>query len=175
MHVRALLVTLIFDGVHGQMWTINSGAAFCTLSADGTCITDGVGTYGNNEECVATANQDVTVTSTEFNTESGFDYVYLTASPGASSVSFAGSTGPSGIAMTAGGTFRWRSDGGVTAPGFTVCGYLPPPSAPNPPTNPPMTPQPTSPPSLPPLAPPPLAPDAHLWEITSMSTGTVGG
>ena len=60
MRTRVLLVGLLLDGAFGQLWTVNSGASYCTLSSNGACITDGVGSYGNSESCIATANAAIT-------------------------------------------------------------------------------------------------------------------
>ena len=59
-------------GVGCGLWTVTSGANFCTPSRDspdGSCITDGRGDYGNNERCVITANVDLYASATYYSVE----------------------------------------------------------------------------------------------------------
>ena len=55
------------------------------------------------------------LTSTEFHTEANYDYVTINGQR------FQGTTGPSNVAVAAGSSFTWRSDGSVANSGFTIC------------------------------------------------------
>ena len=50
-------------------WQITSGSSYCHLSNGGTCVTDGVGSHGNNEACTVSANAALYATATYFQTE----------------------------------------------------------------------------------------------------------
>jgi hypothetical protein len=39
------------------------------------CVSDGWGPYGNNEYCQMRVGESMTITSTEFSTEYGFDFI----------------------------------------------------------------------------------------------------
>jgi hypothetical protein len=141
----------------GQLFVIVTGSSFCHVTANLTCVTDGIGGHGNAESCTITAQSDLLLTSAYFSTESGFDYVTV------GGVGYSGTTGPDGIPMVAGSTISWASDGSVTAGGFTLCGtavqgFVPP----SPPSNPPL-------PSPPMSPPPPSPPWGTLWAIDSGS------
>ena len=58
----------------GSMWTIVSGAAYCSVTADaagnaGQCVTDGVGAHGNAERCTIAAAAALYATAPYFQTE----------------------------------------------------------------------------------------------------------
>jgi hypothetical protein len=42
------------------LWSVTSGSAFCEVTPDGACVTDGEGNYGNGEECTVQALASVT-------------------------------------------------------------------------------------------------------------------
>lgn len=59
-------------------------------------------------------------TAIAFSTEAYFDYIEI------GDTQYSGSVGPSNVAMTAGQTLRWYTDGSVTdGGGFTICGSFP--------------------------------------------------
>ena len=59
------------------MWvTVSAGG--CEISSSAACITDGPGSYSNNERCTFAALSDIVVTATgTFATESGYDYLQI--------------------------------------------------------------------------------------------------
>ena len=93
---------------------VTAGSSFCQIDANG-CATDGVGAHGNNEACTIRVGAAGTLTATQFDTETGYDYVTI------GGIRYEGSTGPTGVAVAAGSTFTWRSDGSVTNAGWTIC------------------------------------------------------
>merc|ERR1711965_1153725 len=99
------------------MWVITSGSAYCQLSNNGNCVTDGPGNHNNNERCTIATTQALTATTTYFSTESNYDWITIagTRFSGTST-----SSGPSNVAMASGQTMTWRSDGSVTYGGFTI-------------------------------------------------------
>ena len=58
----------------------------------------------------------MTLSTSEFNTESCCDSITV------GGTRYAGTSGPSGVVMSAGDTMTWNSDGSVTQTGFTICG-----------------------------------------------------
>ena len=92
---------------------VTAGGEHCSVS--GNCATDGAGSHGNNEACTIRVTVAGTLTATEFNTESGYDYVVI------GSRRYQGTAGPNGVGVGAGSTFTWRSDGSVTNSGWTIC------------------------------------------------------
>ena len=119
-----------------QMFTVLSGSQFCSVTANRSCVTDGLGNHGNNERCTFEVAQDLIATAVVFDTESNYDRLTIGATQ------YSGITGPSGVVMSAGSTFTWYADFSATRAGFTICGTaavfsppppLPPPSPPAPP------------------------------------------
>ena len=94
---------------------VTSGGSFCQIDDSGLCATDGVGEHGNDEACTVQVNIDGYLTVTEFDTEPGYDYVTI------GGARYQGNGGPSGVAVTAGSTFTWQSDGSITNAGWTIC------------------------------------------------------
>ena len=141
-------------------WTIVSGSSYCSVSSDGMCITDGSGSYGNDENCTMRAESTMTITSTQFDTEYGYDFIRVLGGG-----IYSGSTGPMFVQVTAGTLVTWSTDSSSSwRTGFTICALFSPPS---PPPHPPgMAPLP-SPPSMPPLPLPPRAPCADYVESCS--------
>ena len=93
---------------------VTVGANFCQIDANG-CATDGEGAHGNGEACTVRVAAAGFVTATQFDTESGYDWVNI------SGTRYQGRTGPNGVAVAAGSVFTWRSDGSVTNAGWTIC------------------------------------------------------
>ena len=101
-----------------NLFRITSGSDGCSLSNDGTCVTDGIGSYSNNERCTIEATAAVTLRVDAFDTESCCDRITIR------SVQYSGSStsdGPAGVRMSAGETMTWRSDGSVTRSGWAIC------------------------------------------------------
>ena len=134
------------------------GSQWCSITSNGECVTDGTGNYGNNERCTIRAEQSLYATAT-----------YLTRVAATTFRLPAGGgevTGPVGIAMAAGATMTWYTDGSVTGGGFTICASPAPPPlppfppglapAPPPPPPSPSPPRPPRPPPRPPFPPGPL-------------------
>jgi hypothetical protein len=60
-----LLITM--GRVHAQgLWSVSSGGSVCELSADGMCVSDGDGDYGNNERCTVRAEAAIVVSAQAF-------------------------------------------------------------------------------------------------------------
>ena len=92
------------------MFAVLSGSAFCHVSADGMCVTDGVGDHAANEHCVMMAAQPLFALAstgqfgTYFFTETYFDYVTIGGNR------YSGTSGPENVNLAAGETFSWDSD-----------------------------------------------------------------
>ena len=99
---------------------VTSGSSFCQIDDNG-CATDGAGGHGNNEACTIRVDGAGTLTAYQFDTEPRFDnvtyYDYVTIG----GTRYDGSTGPNGVAVAAGSTFAWQSDGSITNSGWTIC------------------------------------------------------
>eukprot|EP00928_Gymnodinium_smaydae_P022719 TRINITY_DN1898_c0_g1_i6.p1 TRINITY_DN1898_c0_g1~~TRINITY_DN1898_c0_g1_i6.p1 ORF type:complete len:711 (-),score=116.35 TRINITY_DN1898_c0_g1_i6:334-2466(-) len=119
----------------------------CSKDADGCVTSNGYpgGTYGNNEACTISNFPQINVV--DFNTESGWDKMFVNEEV------FSGSSGPHH--KTPAGPIRWSSDGSVVNPGWKICPVAAPPTSPSAaptdfptgwPTNPP-TGWPTNPPT----------------------------
>ena len=81
----------------------------------GSCVHDGAGAHGNNERCTVSVRVYGRLTATQFRTESGYDYVTI------GGVRYSGTAGPNNVAVSAGSTFTWETDGSVTDEGWTIC------------------------------------------------------
>ncbi|KAK3281076.1 hypothetical protein CYMTET_11117 [Cymbomonas tetramitiformis] len=92
--------------------------------------------YGNNENCNIAVLSAGTLQVTAFNTESGFDFFYV------GSARYDGTSGPNNVAVTAGTTLRFTTDGSVTRSGWYICLSMP---SPPPPSSPPASPSPRPP------------------------------
>ena len=46
----------------GALCSVLSGSAYCHVTSDGACVTDGVGSHGNNERCTVRATQALIAT-----------------------------------------------------------------------------------------------------------------
>jgi hypothetical protein len=93
---------------------VTSGSRYCQIDANG-CVTEGVGIYGNGENCNIRSVVAGFLTATEFDTEACCDKVTIGANE------YSGTEGPRDIPIEAGSTFTWRTDGSVTAEGWTIC------------------------------------------------------
>ncbi|KAK3236856.1 hypothetical protein CYMTET_53029 [Cymbomonas tetramitiformis] len=98
----------------------------CTTAAAGRCIQspDYPTNYGNNENCNIAMLSAGTLQVTAFNTESGFDFFYV------GSARYDGTSGPNNVAVTAGTTLRFTTDGSVTRSGWYICLSMPSPPPP---------------------------------------------
>ena len=69
------------------------------------------------------AEMSMTVTSTEFDTEEGYDFVTI------GNATYSGSTGPMNVQVAAGTLVTWASDYDTNRAGFTICAMVsaPPP------------------------------------------------
>jgi len=92
------------------------------------------------------AEMSMTITSTAFGTEGGYDFIRI------GGTSYSGSTGPMNVQVAAGTIVTWEADYSVVGMGFTICALFSPPSPP-PPYPPGMAPLP-----MPPAMPPPPSP-----------------
>lgn len=92
---------------------VQSGSG-CQIDSRG-CATDGPGEHGDNEDCTIRVPSSGRLTATQFDTERNFDYVTI------GGARYEGTAGPDGVAVAAGSTFTWRSDGSVTNAGWTIC------------------------------------------------------
>ena len=147
----------------GHMWSIISGSQYCSVSNAGACVTDGVGSHGNNEACLIRAQATLYATATYFFTETYWDYVTI------GSTRYSGTSGPGNVMMATGDTLQWYSDTSITAGGFIICGttdpaVLPPMLPPPPPPNP-------SPPPPGAVLPSPSPPVGALWSVTGGTCG----
>ena len=140
-------------------WFITSGLQFCQLTispAGESCVHDGLGIYGGNEQCVVQAARGLYVTASLYDIHRGA-YVSING------VSYTTRhNGPNRVWMTAGQTLQWRSDSTTAREGFVLCASRGPSM---PPPLPPLT-SPPLPPPLPPL-PPHELPWSADWFITS--------
>ena len=101
------------------MFTVVTGASSCQVTNDGMCVTDGSGSYSNNERCTIVANVDMSLNVQEFNTESCCDRLTV----GGTQYKGSGTQyGPVDQIMAAGEMMTWYTDGSVVAGGFTICG-----------------------------------------------------
>ena len=100
------------------LWTITTGAEHCELSADGRCVSDGSGNYGNNQFCRFEATVALQATTTFFSTERYYDQITVLGQQ------YSGTSGFTDLALAAGDGIEFRSDYSVTAGGFEICGSL---------------------------------------------------
>ena len=107
-----MATTRATDG--SALWQIMSGSSYCQIVDGGRCVTDGSGSYGNNERCEVKALQPLAVTAEQYNVEECCDYVTINGNE------FKG-TGPQAVVMNAGATWIWTSDRSKTHAGFKLC------------------------------------------------------
>lgn len=95
-------------------FTITSGAEYCSITPDGSCITDGNNNYGNDERCSITVEQNGILSATLFETEGGYDHITIDGSR------FSGSQfSPQNVFE--GDSITWYSDSSITYSGFVLC------------------------------------------------------
>ena len=97
-----------------------AGACAATSSSDGD--------YQNGESCEVSFTQRVLLQVHLFDTESGYDKLYVDPSTGGTP--YSGTSGPDGVEASA---LSWRSDSSIVRNGFKVCFTIPPPRPPSPP------------------------------------------
>jgi hypothetical protein len=96
--------------------TGSSSNPSCIVDSSG-CVTDGQGNYGQNERCTITVGTAGRVTATQFNIEGG-NYDYLTIAGTAYRSRY---SAPTNVAVSAGATISWSSDGSLERGGFRLC------------------------------------------------------
>jgi hypothetical protein len=103
----------------GGLFEIASGA--CTVYNSARCFRSPSypSDYAINQQCTITAREQMTLSVTAFNTESGYDNLIVNG------VQYSGTTGPGGVQVVAGATITFTSDGSVAMTGFAVCGASP--------------------------------------------------
>ena len=92
-----------------------SPAGACRLGPEDDCFTDGAGNYGARESCTIRINVAGTLTATQFDTEPNYDTITI------GGTEYNGDTGPLLVAVAAGTSVAWRTDGSVTGDGWTIC------------------------------------------------------
>lgn len=101
-------------------WSFTSGS--CTIDVN-YCIQSPnyPSDYDINDACNFTVcnNNPPPMDVQGFNTESGFDYLYVDVN--GVSVPYHGTTGPNDVTPDAGGTIFWTSDYSVTRSGWKIC------------------------------------------------------
>jgi len=107
-------------------WEVESGGASCEVSDNGRCVTDGEGSYGNNERCVYTVLQDMIVFSEVFQTQrafsSYFPYDYMQRGADSFFTSYGGRHNfPANMSLNKGDTLKWFSNGMTVAEGYKIC------------------------------------------------------
>ena len=157
--------------VCGALFCITSGMDYCqptnhaSYPGTGTCVHDGAGAHGNDENCVIETTAASSITAIQYNVETYYDYLgiaYPLAGGGYGPYDDRRTTGIANFNSAAGLTnapsgtrLRWYADYSVTAAGFLVCFSSLQPSPPPPPAPPP-------PPSPPPPPRPPILPGVYL-------------
>ena len=97
-----------------KFWKVESGFQFCEIVADGRCVTDGFGNYGNHESCTVKALQPLILTTVQYDIQSRNDYITV----GGARYEY---SGPAQLKVAKGTELTWRSDGSSTNGGFKVC------------------------------------------------------
>lgn len=147
----------------GQHFCVVSGQQYCTPTTHtnypgtGTCVHDGAGNHGNNENCLIETTHGARITAVQYTIEANYDYISISYPDATSSTGYTTeidvtSSGVSAFNNIAGlsaapiGTrLRWSADYSITRAGFIICfeGLEPPPpllppspSPPRPPLNP---------------------------------------
>ena len=129
----------------GLLWAVIEGGDACEAYnlttpagfAGYQCIHDGDDNYAALESCTIQAYEDIFVTAAAFNTEAGYDRLYIGDEP------YWGTTGPSAAPVSRGQLITFSSDTSVHASGFVLCAIAmnavvsPSPPPPTPPDYPP--------------------------------------
>ena len=100
-----------------MFWRIESGSRYCQIVDGGRCVTDGVGNYGDNEDCEVEALQTLIMTTEQYDIEDDYDFITVKGIQ----YELSGS-GPNNVPMQAGDTWTWESDDSERRDGFTICG-----------------------------------------------------
>ena len=100
---------------NGAFWQVVSGSQFCHITDNGRCVTDGEGKYGSRENCRVKALRSLSLTTTKYSVEDGYDYLTV------GGVTFDSGYGPEGMKLSAGSELVWKTDGSFAEDGFTVC------------------------------------------------------
>lgn len=96
----------------------NANQGTCYTTSSGNCFTDGPGNYGNNERCTINILQNGYLSVQNYASERNYDAFRLSGS----SAVLDTIRELDGLAVTAGQTLSWATDGSVVAAGFTICG-----------------------------------------------------
>jgi hypothetical protein len=103
--------------------TAAQGTCFTTF--DGSCITDGIGNYGNNERCTISVLQDT------YLNVSGTFIIQGCISNGCrdffridNSTPFATASSLNGVFLPAGTILTWQSNGNTVGAAWTLCGSV---------------------------------------------------
>ena len=111
----------------GPVFEIVNGSEYCFVSGDGSCITDGPGDYGHDEECHVRVTRRTTLQVLEFSvlgspwsgdrlSVDGVDYYTYPGSEKSSNPL------PAGLLVRAGARIRWKTNYHKSSSGFSVCG-----------------------------------------------------
>ena len=117
----------------GAAFTATSGREFCEVTTGPyapylypySCVTDGIGSHGNNENCEMVVNDNAILYGVEYNVELNYDYITL-----AGNILYSAASWPAtGIYAPAGTLMQWRADFSITQGGFVICAipFSPPP------------------------------------------------
>ena len=101
--------------VQGQLWQIISGSRYCQIVDGGRCVTDGVGNYGDNEDCEVEALQTLIMTTEQYSIEIDYDFITVKGYQYKW-------RGPNTVRMQAGDKWTWESDSDIQRAGFKICG-----------------------------------------------------
>ena len=102
--------------------TVSSGP--CTITVDDCFRSPNYpSNYSNNQDCVFNATRTFGLRVVTFQTEAGFDKLFV------NEVEYSGTVGPDGEWIAVGAQLRWSSDESVTAQGFEICIEAPVPGA----------------------------------------------
>jgi hypothetical protein len=92
------------SGASSNYWEITSGSSYCQMSRNGKCVTDGSGSYGNDEMCTFVARSAFLIAMSQYDVEDRHDYLQVdgTAYYGGSYT-----RGPSDDGVSRGGGFNF--------------------------------------------------------------------
>eukprot|EP00041_Stephanoeca_diplocostata_P004625 m.48041 g.48041 ORF g.48041 m.48041 type:complete len:639 (-) comp15249_c0_seq4:156-2072(-) len=107
---------LVSTAQDSPYWRINEGQGECTITSQGRCLSDLQ--YTNNQYCVISALQTISVSSQQFATETCCDNMTI------GNDVYKGTTGPMNVTMAAGENVTWQSDGSFTDTGWVLCVQL---------------------------------------------------
>ena len=95
-------------------FSVSSGAC----SVQGSCIRSPnyPSNYDVNSDCTITVNQQLTLTTNEFETEADYDKLTIDGTD------YDGNEGPNQVQVSSGDAISWNSDNSNTGSGWEVCG-----------------------------------------------------